>query len=430
MDVANFPDRKTTPSFKELDGLKLENPQLRKLDNGIPCYSIDEGTQDVLRLDIVFEAGEWHDKQPLVSMVANAMLREGTSKYTSKQLADKFDYFGAYVHNDTSSDNATVSLFCLVKHFEKVIPFFYEIITDALFPQHELDIFLVNAKEKLRVENEKVSFLSKNKFKESIFGTGHPYATVPLASYYDSITCEVLRAFHKSHYCGANATIIISGKVGEEQYGVINKYFGGAHWFGGKAKDPKANAVLESNVSKILVEKSNAVQSSIRIGKPMINRLHPDFKGMMVLNTVLGGYFGSRLMANIREEKGYTYGIHSGMVSLKHSGYFVISTEVGVDVREAAVAEIYKEIERLGTQPIGIEELQKVKNYMSGSLMRNLDGPFEKAERLSTVLPYGLDYEYYREFFNSINKITPKDLIELAKQYLVTNSFVEIVAGK
>ena len=161
----------------------------------------------------------------------------------------------------------------------------------------------------------------------------------------------------------------------------------------------------------------------------MISSTHVDYAGMQVLNTVFGGYFGSRLMSNIREDKGYTYGIGSSVVPLRKEGYFCISSEVGVDVRAAAVNEIYLELKRLRTELVPESELNLVRNYMLGSFQRNIDGPFSLADRFKSILTAGMGYEYYTRYLETIQNITAEELLRLASTHLHEDSLYELVVG-
>ena len=151
---------------------------------------------------------------------------------------------------------------------------------------------------------------------------------------------------------------------------------------------------------------------------------------MLVLNTILGGYFGSRLMKNIREEKGYTYGISSHIISLHHSGYLTIVSEVGADVYKKAITEIYKEIKILREKPVPYDELTLVKNYLLGELLRMFDGPFALADSFRSILEYGLNYDFFNKGIDTVKNITPEEILSLARKYLNEESFTQVVAGR
>jgi predicted Zn-dependent peptidase len=169
------------------------------------------------------------------------------------------------------------------------------------------------------------------------------------------------------------------------------------------------------------------VQGSIRMARPFPNRHHPDFTPSQVLNTVLGGFFGSRLMLNIREEKGYTYGIHSYLLNhLEHSAW-MISTEAGRDVSEATIEEVKKEMKLLREEPVEEDELLLVKNYMIGGLLGELDGPFQIIGRWKNIVLHGLPEDYFDASVKKIKSVTAEQLQQLAQQYLDPESFYELV---
>lgn len=423
----NILNRVAAPVFREIEKIQLEQPYERKLDNNISFYSINKGTQDLVRIELIFEAGAWYENKPLVSPVTATMLREGTKNFTSAELAEKLDYYGAHLNVESDPDFVTLTLYTLNKHLQNVLPVFHEIITSPVFPQKELEITIKNAIQKLKQNEEKVAFLARNHFKELLFGVEHPYAEHPKVSFYENISRDDLIEFHSDYLSGKNLTIIAAGRVGDDHFKLINKYFGNLNI--APAITDKKIMVSGKGERKKLVKKEGAIQSAIRIGKRLFNKTHPDFHSFLVLNTVLGGYFGSRLMSNIREEKGYTYGIGSGVASLLHDGYFFIATETGVGVTQSAIDEIYKEINRLKVEPVPEEELKTVRNYLTGSFLRSIDGPFAIADRYKGVVLYGLDFEYYQKYITTIRSTNSEQIINLANKYLDDATLFELVAG-
>jgi predicted Zn-dependent peptidase len=248
---------------------------------------------------------------------------------------------------------------------------------------------------------------------------------------YDNVEIEDIAAFHRKYYHPGNLRIVLSGKIEDNTLSLINKYLGNTDWKQGEPAMIRPSEIHTAKERKILVPKEGALQSGIRIGKVLFTKKDPDYFGLGVLNTILGGYFGSRLMTNIREDKGYTYGINSGIMSLRNSGYIYIASEVGADVREEAINEVFKEMELLRQEPVPEDELSLVKNYLAGSFLRSIDGPFSLADRFLGLLDYGFDFnEYYDRYLQTINDITPQQLQDLAIKYFVEDSFLETVAGK
>lgn len=422
-------DRSLEPHLKSIDKFKITEAEKIILDCGIPVYVIHDGSQPLLKLEFIFMAGSVCSPQPLVAIAANDLMDEGTKNYSAYQLAEGLDFYGAYLSTESNADYASISLYTLNKFFDKTLPFVYEILTEPTYPQNELQTYVVQNKQKLAVNNEKVEFVGRKIFAQELFGKEHAYGYYASASDFEEINQEELKKFHSVFYRFSNCNIIVSGKIEKETLTTLNKVLSSVTNNFGQSI-PSIDAEIKSSFkpSQIYIEKKEAVQSAIRIGKRLFNKKHPDFKEMMVLNTILGGYFGSRLMTNIREEKGYTYGIGSAVVSLRNSGYFTIATEVGKDVCEAAVKEIYYELNRLCNEPIATEELELVKNYLIGSFQRSIDGPFALADRFKNIILYDLDYSYYHDYLNHLKGITRSRIMELASLYL-KKDFLQVIVG-
>jgi len=421
-------DRTLAPAFKQIENIDLVKAEAYSLDNGVDLFVINAGTQDLVRIELIFNNVSWDVHKPLQAYAVNSMLVEGTSKLNALEIAEKVDYYGAFLQTDYNYDNSLVTLYTLTKHLDSTLPVIKEIITDSVFPQEELETFKRNQKQKLSVNLEKNDFVSRKLFNQALFGNSI-YGYSAEAEDYDKLDRHQLVEYFANAYRPGNCTIIASGKVDENIISTINEYFGKG-W--GKGSSTKKN-VFSFPIRKGAehhTEKDGALQSAIRIGKISVNRNHPDFAALQVLNTVLGGYFGSRLMANIREDKGYTYGIGSALVSLQNAGYFFIASEVGADVCTSAVNEIEKEVKRLQTELIPEEELALVKNYMLGSFLGGLENAFSHADKFKNIYFSGLDYDYYDQYIETVKTITSQKLLELAKFYLDFDSFEKVIVGK
>ena len=297
-----------------------------------------------------------------------------------------------------------------------------------MFPGKELDLLLRKRLRWYQVNREKVQNLAMDQFFESVFGSHHPYGRQVAEKDFKQITPSLLKDFHSKYYRPENMAIIVSGKLHGQTVNLLNRYFG-------KLRSKKifiedtANIIGGVKEKHVHISKPGSVQAAIRIGSSTINKTDPDYPGLKFMNSLLGGYFGSRLMKNIREEKGLTYGIHSAVSSFELSGFKLISTDVANKNIQKTIDEIYGEIRLLQTVPVAPEEIKVVRNYMSGELVRMFDGPFALAESFKAVWEYGLDYSYYDRLADKIKTISPDEIIRLAQTYFRIDDLYEIIAG-
>jgi zinc protease len=421
-------DRTLAPAFGEVEKIELIRAKPVILSNGLKVFSIEGGEQDLVRIEFIFDNVNYDSSKPLQSYATNVMLNDGTSELSSSQIADKIDYYGAFLQTEYSNDQSTITLYSLNKHLSATLPIVQAVISDSIFPQVEIDTLVRNQKQKLSVNLEKNDFLSRKIFNSVLFGNSL-YGYDTRAKDYDRLTRSQLQEYFNLAYHPENCTVVISGKVTETAMSLIDDLFG-KNWAGRQSVSPNVFNFYPGAGQEHYVEKVDALQSAIRLGKVTIKRSHPDFPALQVLNTVLGGYFGSRLMANIREDKGYTYGIGSAIVSMKNAGYFFIASEVGTDVCLQALDEIHKEIKLIKTECVSKEELALVRNYMLGSMLGSLENAMSHADKFKNIYFSGLDYTYYEHYIHTVRNIGPDELMALANKYLDWDSLEKVVVGK
>jgi len=422
-------NRKEQPKFQKIEKIDIIKAKSSKLDNGIPIHFIDAGNEDVLKIDIIYNAGTWYQEEPLLASFTNDLLLGGTKKYSSAQLAENIDFYGADVNTQIGYNTGSLNIYTLGKYLEQIIQIVADITENSIFPESELKNIIENKKQDFIIDKNKVEKVASRKFRESIFGKSHPYGKFADLSDFDKLNTQKIKDFYKKHYTADSCRIIISGKIREEYKKIINKHFGQRKFTMNAKIETKEHKINPQAEQKIYIEKKNAVQSAIRIGTAMINRQHKDFIDMQIVNTILGGYFGSRLMKNIREDKGYTYGINSGLISMINSGYFIISTEAGKDVKDLVLKEIYYEINKMKTEEVSFEELELVKNQMIGQMQRGLNGPFALSRAFRQLMLNNQDYSFYDKMIDRIKNITSKEILKLSNKYFEIERFHEVVVG-
>ncbi|MGZ3900472.1 MAG: M16 family metallopeptidase [Bacteroidia bacterium] len=424
-------NRAQAPEFKTIDKVDVIKATPSKLQNGIDLYTIDAGSQEIIKLEFIFKAGMYHQPAALVASATNSLLETGTKSYTANEISDGIDYFGSFIELGVGQDYACITLFSLNKYLNESLKFVEEVIKYPVFSENELNILITNKKQKHQINSQKVSVLARRKFSELLFGEKHPYGIDVQDKDFDRINLNEVQEFYNNFYQSQNCTIIASGHLPKNLNEILNGFFGEKEWGVKPHKIITEKFPLQTTTQRVhLFEKDDALQSAIRIGRILFNKTHPDYFHFQVLNSVLGGYFGSRLMANIREDKGYTYGIGSGLMSLVNTGYFFISTEVGTDVTANALEETYKEIKILREELVSDSELETVRNYILGQILRSVDGPFALADKFKAIWEFDLDYTYFDNYFKAVQTVTPKQLRDMANKYLQQDDLIECVVGK
>ena len=422
-------DRKIIPTIEEAVhfDLQLKNCDRFTLDNKVPVYAMDAGAQDVVMVEWVFDAGNWYDKQPMVAATTNFLIKNGTTSKTAYQINDFFEFHGAYLNRSCYNETASITLHCLSKHLETLLPVVREIIETSIFPEEELAIYIQNQKQRLSVNLQKCDFIANRLIDEYLFGINHPYGTYSNAEDYDALNTDLLKGFYKQYYLNGSCKIFVAGKMPTGYESMLNKAFGTLPLHADAPVVVEHPIVTAAQKKVEIINDENGVQGAIRMARPFPNRHHPDFQKAHVLNTLFGGFFGSRLMSNIREDKGYTYGIHSYFQNHVHASAWMISTEAGRDVCTATITEVIKEMELLRNELVDIEELNLVRNYMIGSLLGDLDGPFQLIGRWKNYVLNGLDENYFYKSIETIKSVTPQELQRLANTYLQPDDFYELV---
>ena len=422
-------NRKSAPEIKDAIEFNLQLKPYEKftLSNGVSVYAINAGAQDVVQIEMVFYAGNWFEQQKNVAAATNFLLRNGTSKKSAFELNEEFEYYGAYCNRACHTETAVVSLSSLAKQLPEILPLVREMITDSVFSHTELDIYKQNSKQRLSVNLQKSDFVATRLIDAYLYGEAHPYGKYTNPEDLDALEVEQLKDFFKQYYLNGQCVIFVSGKLPADIEQQLNNAFGDL------TLKPFNNQLTTINQTPAAEKKhrkqndADGVQGAIRIARPFPNRHHPDFMKIMVLNTLFGGFFGSRLMSNIREDKGYTYGIHSYVQNHIHESAWVISTDAGKDVCEATIEEVYKEMKLLREDLVENEELLLVRNYLIGTILGDLDGPFQIMGRWKNLVLNNLDGDYFYRSIETIKNISAEELRELSKKYLNPADFYEIV---
>jgi zinc protease len=419
-------NRTLAPENNALSKPQLLYPKKHKTSNGIAIYSFNAPGSQVIQIEWVFAGGQLKQVKPLQATFTGQLISEGTRSYSSVTISETIDFYGASFHVESDINHQTLVLSCTKESLAPILPIISEMVTFPTFNDKEFSLQINTGKERFKVNTQKVDFVSRQYFNTALYGNNSILGKLTTLEDYDLLNTNDLKDFFEKNIAGSLEHIIAAGDIDESVIQLLTDFTTAIE----SVKPIEKSKVLLSipKTTRLFYEVENAMQSSIRIGFNAIPRSHDDFPALQVANMILGGYFGSRLMSNIREDKGYTYGIGSSLMALTHAGYLAISTEVGANVTEAAVGEIHKEIKIMCEEPVENDELELARNYMIGSFIRNSDGVFAMADRFKAVFYSDLDYAYYDHYFNVIENISAEEIMQVSKQYL-DKPFIEIIAG-
>lgn len=409
-------DRTTPPIVQDVP-FGFRRPERQTLGNGIPLYIMAASGQEVVRVDFVFSIGQWHQAQKLQALFTCRMLREGCRGYTSSSFAERLDYYGAWLELSVAMNRTFVTLYTLKKFFPQTIEMVQQMLFEPTFSEEQFSTIRANNKAQFMVNMQKGDVLAMRALRRSVYGEAHPCGMSTMAEDYDALRTEVLADFYGRYYGSRNCTVYLSGSIDENVTSRIESCFGGGEWGGCLEVGQRDYSLSPAIDKKNFIAHPGAVQCSIRMGSLLMDVKDEDYLPMRVLNTVLGGYFGSRLMKNVREDKGYTYHISSDLVTNTSKVMFMISCEALADKAEEVMAEVKGEMERLRTQLVSDAELHMVRSYMMGEICRNYEGAFSLTDAYIFMDHLGLPQSHIEDTVAAVRATDAARLLQLARRY-------------
>ena len=422
--------RTIQPSIRPIEQIHIPDVNIITMPNGVPLHYLNIGEEDVVRFDIIVQSGNRSASRSLETDFTALLLKEGAGDMTSGQIAEIFDYYGAWLQTHTTQQCSYITLYSLTKFFAETLSVLETIIKNPTFPEKEFEVLLQNRKRQFSVDMNKVQYLAARGIVRAIFGKSHPYGRRIDEEDFDTLSTVDLKNRYAEHYRSGNVKTAMFGRITDDMIKQVETCFGSSTW-GKQIKNTENVFTFEpAKEKRTIISKPDAVQSAIAVGKQIITRNHPDFHALFVLNKLFGGYFGSRLMSNIREDKGYTYGIYSAITSYRDAGFINISTQTGTEYVEPVIKEIVTEMDKLRETVCPEKELQIVCNYMMGELARKFDDPFAQAEIYLNLMEFGSDKDFYKQRIDTIRNVTGETLRDLAQRYFTSEDFYEVIAGK
>ncbi|WP_181309053.1 pitrilysin family protein [Rufibacter sp. XAAS-G3-1] len=419
-------NRTIPPAIAELSSDLSITPEVIKTPSGARLHIFENNIQPVIRVEFVFKAGKWFQTKPGVASLTAKMLKEGTLEHDAKKIADTVDYYGASLEVNHGFDRSTVTLYCLSKFLPSLLPLVFEIIQRPSFPENEFKLMKQRVIQTLAVDKQKNSYLATEAFTSAVYGKDHPYVSSISEEEIAALTINDLISFHREAYTFSAAEVFITGNITKAGIDAILS----------DLTDDADNVVSTSprldylpQTGLFLQQTANQMQASIRVGCSTITPSHQDYPGLYLLNHILGGYFGSRLMKNIREDKGFTYGIYSAISNKENSSLFFIGADIKGDKIHETLAEISKELYLLKQEEVSEEEFVTAKKHLAGKFLSDHATLFDKMDKYKSNVLLGLPINFYSQLLESIQALSPKELINVANKHLQEGSLLKIVTG-
>ncbi len=423
-------DRVNGPRIQTIGKANFPEHTKQSLANGIDLFMIPGGTQSVFKLEFVCFGGRRFESKPGVSRLCASLIKEGIPEKNSEELSEHWDYYGAIVNSFSDLDISGVSLTGLNAHAPKLIKTWCKMIDSPSFESSELDHRKKNFADKLGRELSKNEVLAYRNLTELIYGSDHFYGynTIP-EDYLQVEQSDIIE--HYKRFWGTNKSFaILSGQITPE---LKKEVISALSQIEKKSEEyvdhPMLNPLDFRKPGRFDFPSENKLQAAIKLAHSTISRQDADYPAFYFLVEVFGGYFGSRLMKNLREEKGLCYNIYASIERLKFSTYLYISAEVDGSKIDMALTEIKTEIERLQTELIEEEEMEMVRNYIKGVLMAGLDGPFRSSQMIKSYLSHELHFDYFSGFIDEIERVSAKKLMKMAQKYLDWSQLTKVIVG-
>ncbi|MDR7129518.1 putative Zn-dependent peptidase [Algoriphagus sp. 4150] len=420
-------NRSMAPEFNVPEDFELLPPSEFKLSNGAKFFYIPTPGLDAVKIDVLCrgQRASLPLDHTLISSFTLQMLQEGTKQKDAGEIAEFFDFYAVEAYPYLTFSHEGLGLLSTKKHLTTVLEVFISLFTEATFPEDMLEKRKSQRKLSIQLEKEKTSSRADQVFRECLFGAGHPYGAEIEKAHVDAVKRDQLISYYET-MLWQDLEVFVTGNFDSTELENLCLQFGQLpnRLVSESAPLPKINTLLA-----VTEPKEKSVQSSIRIGSWSIPKSHPDFIALSIFNTILGGYFGSRLIKNIREDKGHTYGIYSSLTEIGDSNYWVIAADVQKEFYPSVIKEIYHEIHLLTQEEISADELEVVRNYLIGQMLKQFSTAFDLIDRFKSAHHSGTDFDYYTEKLAYLKIFTAKDMLAIGQKYFASPPFIEVVVG-
>ncbi|MGM9804004.1 MAG: M16 family metallopeptidase [Muribaculaceae bacterium] len=421
-------NRKTAPAIKPYPEVHLSVPEWQQLPNGAQMCVVNYGEVEVCRVEVFVGGGMQGQEKPYQAKLLLPMLAKGSEHYTAQELAELLDFHGAMFTQEVSDRMNKMILTCACSKLSALIDAFYDCITAPAFDADEFVKIRQHMSASIALSRKRVESLARDRMNVMMCGKG--------SNLYDELNPELinaletsdLRAYHARYFAPQNCRIVVSGRVDESLLSIVKQYFG-EKWQPREYAETPPMIMQPDEQTFAVVDYKDAPQTAVMAVIPTIGRSHPDYIKLRILVTAYGGYFGSRLMSNIREEKGYTYGISAYLIGRKEMGMICVNTQCKAAATRNVIDEIKHEMDVLRHEPLDDQELEMVRSYMLTSLLKTLDTAFDIARYVDSTLTVGISPDYFDKQYSELLSITPEELKRVAEKYFVPDEMRLVLVG-
>lgn len=428
-------DRTIAPDIHAPEFFPFPAYESRTLSNGTPLHLLPISGSEFTDITISTRAGDIFQQKKLQASRTCGLLKGTTTKRKAIEIAEMLDYYGAVVKCIPGLINTTVTLSALTKQTNRLLPEVGDMLRHPAYKEKEFNIKNNIALQRFIRNKQEVCYLSGMQLRRMLVGKEHPLCSSVEEEDYRKLCVDDLKTYHLKQYTAANRALFVAGNINEEVIKALDNEFGQEERVTANEAPAVIPPLQPADEHTAFTPKEGCLQSSVSIGIKTIAQHTAegfgDYPVLSILNTLLGGYFGSRLMSNIREKKGYTYGIYSALTAYPDFSLLTIEAQTAIQHTRPLIAETMKEIERLKQEPVGQNELDMVRRYLQGSYLQTVSQGLGLQDNFRQKTLRGIDCtSYYRCMWDALLAITPEMIMDTARKYLITDQFYTAVAGQ
>lgn len=421
-------NRSIIPDQHPISEIQLAKPRQLTLHNQIPFFIIDNENLDLIHFLIQLNVGILHENQKHIALFTYALLKESSKDHSSNEIADLLDFYGTHYTVSESLDKTVVSISVPKKNVKQILPVIMDFMSHPVYRETNLSVYKNLKIKDLEYNFQKTDVRNTQLMLHAMFGDDTTAGQFSTKENLQAVTIPQMMAFHQRTFCAENISLFATGNFDAELESFVCEIF--EQIPNGVATSNIENLTLPSDTTPLVFEKmENSVQSSITLCQPMMAYSDAERREFSILSTITGGYFGSRLMQNLREKNGYTYGISSGSVYFGNQSIFIINSDVNIQNTKASMEACFEELERLRLELVPQEELDSVRNYILGELLRDVENSVSYLKRLAYWHHHQLDESEFHTMIQIVRDITAEQILFLAKKHYPHNKFTQIIVG-